>query len=283
MQASRRGRLPAMMAASLLVALASPAQAYAQDPAPWIPPERCANPEDQRPCKDDDNRSLGPALIIAVIAGAALYAFTPRKPAATRLFTPPDYALPRGYGAVAVVSFPRAPASPEERERYMRFCKAYLTVLPDAVVTARADPDRAQMVTLWPRTDLREAQSLRTPPQGRKLDAACDDAVDNYAYEAAERWLARVPRRAGYTPGARGPVLVAWAPPASICDERAPMLIYDMSQLERRGAISDGFAIWKRDIEEQPELWRNGWNLTRWRLNLQALTDRYGEQIVSAV
>lgn len=284
----------ALAALAVLASLASPASVRAQSaPSPGQPSQpACPRVNDEPPC--DANRAErkggggdGPLVILGVLVagGLALLAPSgrPRRPVATRLFTPPDYALPRGYGAVAVVAFPRAPSSPEERGRYVRVCRAYLTVLPDASRMARADPTRDQMITLWPRVDIADPLPLRSPPPGPQLDGACEAAVDHYAYEAAERWLARIPQRAGYDPGGRGPVLVAWAPPASAGDPRAPMLIYDLSRLDRPGAMADGFGVWKREIEEKPEIWRNGWKLTRLRLNLRALTDQYGEQIVSAV
>ena len=208
-------------------------------------------------------------------------------PIGTRMFAPAILDLPAGFSAVGVLAFPRPPANDIERRRALAICKAFITVLPDSAAASAQAPGRAQMVTLWPMTTRTDPQAIdRGLLDGipeRLRTAICARAVLSYGYIAADGWLAQLPRSARLDPAARGPVLIAWAPPASRGDPRAPVLIYDLSAYEQPATLVQAFSIWKKEIEDRPALWGNGWDLTRWRLEAAARLDRYGSGVLAAL
>ena len=200
----------------------------------------------------------------------------------TRLFVPIGFNEFERFAAVAMIAFPQVPASAQETNRYQRICEAYLTILPDAIVMDRFDPDARQMVTIWPRKDIANPISVDvTMPTAAQ--AECNRAIRNYAYPVATAWLARVPKRAGLDRTRPGPFLVAWAPSSEIGNEKSALLIFDLSDFERTSAIQKAFRIWKAEIENDPKLWNKGWNITRWKAHTAAKLDRYGTQISSAI
>lgn len=201
---------------------------------------------------------------------------------ATRLFVPPDYALPKGYGAVAVLVFIEPPQDELTRLRYIQVCESYMSVLPDADAVYRERPQLAQMVTLWPREDIAAPLSFKLKSFSQ-LGPACAAAVENYAYLAAGGWLAKLPRQARFGADRRGPFLIAWAPPSAVGRANVPILTFDLSDFEQSGTIRTAFRWWRQEIEENPSLWENGWDLTRWKLNTQAMADNYATRILAAV
>lgn len=213
--------------------------------------------------------------------GTTEYAYT--APLGTRLFTPPIYEIPKGYGAVAVLAFPHPPADDDERARYRAACVAYVTVLPDSAVASAFAPDRPQMVTLWPRDDLQTAMSVQAPGSAAELSRLCAAAVEHYAYLAADGWLSQLPRTVAFDRAARGPFLVAWAPPTARGRPNVPILRYDLSDFAASSEFVDGFTLWKNEIEDDPSLWASGWNLTRWKLKTRALSDRYADRILAGL
>ena len=62
-----------------------------------------------------------------------------------------------------------------------------------------------------------------------------------------------------------------------------PILSYDLSDFQNAPEFVQTLSLWKNEIEADPSLWRSGWNLTRWRLKAQTLSDRYGERIMAAI
>jgi hypothetical protein len=204
-------------------------------------------------------------------------------PLGTRLFTPPLYDVPKGYGAVAVLAFPHPPTDEDERARYRAACAAYVTVLPDSAVASAFAPDRPQMVTLWPRDDLQTAMSVQAPGSAAELSRLCAAAVEHYAYLAADGWLSQLPRTVAFDRAARGPFLVAWAPPTARGRPNVPILRYDLSDFAAPSEFVDGFSLWKNEIEDDPTLWASGWNLTRWRLKTRALSDHYADRIFAGL
>ena len=220
---------------------------------------------------------------IASTPRAGTAEFASSAPLGTRLFTPPIYDIPRGYGAVAVLAFPHPPTDADERARYLAACAAYVTVLPDSAVASAFAPDRPQMVTLWPRDDLRTPMSVQAPASPASLAQLCDAAVAHYAYLAADGWLSQLPRTVAFDRAARGPFLVAWAPPTALGRPNVPILRYDLSDFAAASEFTDSFTLWKNEIEDDPSLWASGWDLTRWRLKTRALSDRYAERIFAGL
>lgn len=204
------------------------------------------------------------------------------RPVSTRLFVPPHFEDFKRYGAVAMIAFPQVAGSAEELKRYRRICEAYLTTLPDAVVTGEDTPDSRQMVTIWPRRDITKPRSVDVATPGAAA-TECVRAVRNYDYAAAAAWLRDVPGRAGLNRVSPGPFLVAWAPPSAIAKPQSVVLLFDLSDFDLTSEIERAFRVWKEAIEEDPPLWEKGWNVEWWKARTAAKLDRYGKQIASAL
>lgn len=204
------------------------------------------------------------------------------SPIATRLFAVSDFRIPDGFGAIAVLIFPNEAALDPARQR--RVCRAFVAVLDDSTAVLAANPRREQMVTIWPVTQASPAFRLTEARRhdSAAIDAICPDAVASYDYSKAADWTAKLPSRV--RPGRGfGPYLVAWAPPQQAGDPRVPVLTYDLSGFSEESQLLAAFRIWKHDIEDDPQLWAGGWNLTRWQLTTRAMVDRYGSQIGEAM
>lgn len=210
------------------------------------------------------------------------------KPAAgppkvsTRLFVPTRFSDFEAYGAVAMIIFPQVPATSEQTNRHRRICHAYLTTLPDATMTREQVPELRQMVTLWPRRDIKKPLSLHTSTQAA-VAAQCERAVKNYDFVTAAVWTALIPKQAGVNRTRRGPFLIAWAPASAIGRAKSDLLLFDLSDFEQTSAIQRAFRIWKAEIENDPTLWNRGWNMNRWKAHTAAKLDRYGKQISGAI
>jgi hypothetical protein len=139
------------------------------------------------------------------------------------------------------------------------------------------------MVTVWPRRDL----SYPTPIdiQGvpkKKVDDICGAAVSHYAYSLSDRWISSIAVQNVAYKTARGPILIAWAPPNKIGQPHTPVLVFDLSQFDQESDFEQAFQIWKAKIEDDPKLWSRGWSLTRWKLFTRVALDHYGPIILSA-
>lgn len=227
-----------------------------------------------------DSRRLA-ALLSDAEPHPASGGLRPARNVSTRLFVPARFADFERYGAVAMIAFPQTPVSDLESNRYRRICEAYITILPDALVTAQQDRSLRQMITIWPRTDISKPLSVYVPTPAAAM-AACGPAVDNYGYPSATAWLARVPQHARLKRMRRGPFLVAWAPTSAIGKPNSSLLIFDLSDFEDEAGIQRAFRIWKAEIENDPMLWGKGWSIARWKAHTAARLDNYGKQVTAA-
>jgi hypothetical protein len=56
-----------------------------------------------------------------------------------------------------------------------------------------------------------------------------------------------------------------------------------MSADNNQTMIDHKFLFWKNEIVEDPSLWRSGWSLDDVRVLIKDLSDRYGEDMLSAI
>ena len=177
--------------------------------------------------------------------------------------------------------FPNDSALDPARQR--RVCRAFVAVLDESAAVAGVNPAREQMVTIWPVTEVSPPLRLDAARHdSAAVDAICPVAVAKYDYAQASEWSSKLPERR-ISATARGHSLVAWAPPRQAGDPRAPILRYDLSRFSTDAELVEALRIWKRDIEDDPQLWTGGWNLTHWRLKTRALVDQYGAEIGAAM
>ncbi len=193
---------------------------------------------------------------------------------ASRLFAGPEQYPPTAFAAYGIVAFP-ARASRADRERHEMLCEAYVANLP------RTDelglPVEQQMVTVWPVTEDKIADDLNGAP-GRP---PCETAVRNYGLPAALQAIRDVGPRLG--PPGRGPFLLAWSPATGKGDPDAIVLIADLSDVTTAEQAATIFALWRQDIEANPALWDQGWDLEALRIGIRLWVDRVGTQIFAVL
>ena len=59
------------------------------------------------------------------------------------------------------------------------------------------------------------------------------------------------------------------------------MLVINLSSVTTYGQAQQILAEWSRDIEQNPELWKDGWDIEKLRLEIRLWVDKYGAQILT--
>ncbi|MBV7257339.1 hypothetical protein KCG44_11140 [Pacificimonas sp. WHA3] len=186
------------------------------------------------------------------------------------------------FGAIAVLAFPGAAATVSDIRRMGAICRVFVRKFDDAAEILAERPDARQMVTIWPVKASLNIIPLSRDASDDEIEAVCGDVIGGYDYITAREWLQHVPEDLRDR-GARGPYLIAWAPPGSIGDSDQPFLVSDLSALDSEAAIDKAFQLWSEEIESKPERWSNGWDPQMLLLAIGAAADRYGEQIVNGI
>jgi hypothetical protein len=191
---------------------------------------------------------------------------------ATRMFVRPGFRAPDGMGAVAVIIFPRTAAAQPNRMR--NACLAFVGVLGDSRQVIRSNPDVVQMVTLWPvkadaQLPMQAVLERNDPAAAAEI---CQKAAAAYDFDAAERWHYRL-QPAARLGSDQGPLLAAWSPGRAVNTPHVQILRYDLTGVRNAENFVNAFKVWKEDIEQHPELWRDGWDATRIRIQMASRVD----------
>ncbi len=194
---------------------------------------------------------------------------------ASRLFAGPGQYPPEAFAAYGILAFPSR-ATSADLERHQMLCEAYVANLP------RTDelglPVEQQMVTVWPLTEDKIADELNRASGG----SPCETAIRNYGLPVALQAIRDV-GRARLRPLGRGPVLLAWSPAAGKGDPEAVVLIANLSDVTTAEQAAALFALWRQDIEANPELWNKGWDIEALRTGIRLWVDRVGSQIFAVL
>lgn len=194
---------------------------------------------------------------------------------ASRLFAGPGQYPPEAFAAYGILAFPSR-ATSADLERHMMLCEAYVANLP------RTDelglPVEQQMVTIWPVTEDKIANELNHA----RDSSPCETAIRNYGLPVALQAIRDV-GRARLRPLGRGPVLLAWSPAAGKGDPEAIVLIANLSDVTTAEQAAALFALWRQDIEANPELWNRGWDIEALRTGIRLWVDRVGSQIFAVL
>ena len=194
----------------------------------------------------------------------------------TRVFSGPEQYPPTAFRAYGIVAFANHPNGPE-RERAEAICDAYLNTLnhtSDLPDVAKKD----QMVTVWPLITDDVADTLNGAAQGE----GCQDAIGDYSLITAKRAI-KTARNAGLKVSGRGPFLLAWAPGDAYAGTGKPVLMADLSLVETFPEARSWFLKWQDDIEQNPEVWNDGFDLAAFRLMGRNWLDRTGKQILEVL
>lgn len=192
-------------------------------------------------------------------------------------------------------------ASFSDRRRHMIVCQAYLAGLPHAGEIGV--PRAKQMVTVWPLTDAALARrvnsaSLAVTRDPRFLErselrhllddprsveepeeALCELAVSTYDIVLAQQTL-RHAALAGTDTSDQGPYLLAWSPSSDKGTADALVLAVDLSNVTTYAQAIDVFTDWRSRIEQDPAVWRDGWDMEMVRREIRLWFDKYGVMLM---
>jgi len=202
---------------------------------------------------------------------------------ASRAFAGPTQFPPSGFAGYGVLAFPSAPA--RSAARFDMFCAAYLAAFSDsAVLEARGVKTAQQMVTVLPVT----SDDLAAELDFMDEDTACDTARVEYDLVQAQDAIRKAEAASGLTDGlraltGRGPYLLAWAPGQTFGSRDALVLAADLSNSSSPEQAALDMQTWRRDIEQDPSQWRDGWNSEGIRRVAQRWVDRRGDAIIKLI
>jgi hypothetical protein len=196
---------------------------------------------------------------------------------ASRVFAGPTQFPPEGFAAYGILAF-RSAATPQSRGRHVMICEAYVAGLPHAPkLVSEFEVDFIdQMVTVWPVDDDSTSDKLNRLPQ----EGLCDTAIGSYGLETALLALKHA-ELAGADVSGIGPYLLAWSPSDKKGKRDALVLVADMSGVTTDRQANEMLLSWSRDIELDPRLWRNGWDVQRLLFKFRLWLDDYGPKILA--
>jgi hypothetical protein len=197
---------------------------------------------------------------------------------ASRVFTGPEQYPPKDFAAYGIVAFRSAPTD-YDSDRFLLVCEAYSASLPHTHDLKNVSRDE-QMVTVWPVTSIQTADGLNAGYQDKKV--ACEGAVGNYNLVTARQAI-REAELAGVEVSGRGPYLLAWSPARTKGKKDALVLVANLSDKTTYDDVRDVFMWWAEKIEQNPELWKERWNIEKVRVVVREWADKFGPMILSLV
>jgi hypothetical protein len=221
-----------------------------------------------------------PEEVTSRLSGATSTVFRPSMLSvrASRVFTGPEQYPPKDFAAYGIVAFRSAPTD-YDRHRFLLVCEAYSASLPHTHDLPNVPRDE-QMVTVWPVTSVQTADGLNACYQHKNV--ACEGAVAKYNLVIARQAILEA-ERAGVEVSGRGPYLLAWSPAATKGNKDALVLVANLSNKTTYDDVRDVFVWWAEKIEQNPELWKEGWNLQKVRVAIREWADKFGPTILSLV
>ncbi len=213
-------------------------------------------------------RSIAGAKIVVQRAGLVQASASP-KILPARMFTGPDQYPPNKFKAYGIVAFSTRPTI-YDKSRYEMICSAYVSSIEH--YTHINVPLEQQMVTLWPI----ETSVLADRINEESRENVCADATKHYDLVIGQEAIALARRNKAVLNG-QGPFLLAWSPGVSKGEPEALVLAADMSDVVNNEQAKQIFTQWVTDIQENPELWNNGWNVEKIKLVVRLIVDKYGK------
>lgn len=192
---------------------------------------------------------------------------------AMRVFAGPRQYPPSDFAAYGIVAF-KYRATEADIDRHGMFCRAYTAVLPESA--SQTFPPEEQMVTVWPVDSDVYAAAMNGMP---KVDI-CDAAIKRYGFTSSSKAVIAA-KLAGVDVTGRGPFLFAWSASSTTGGKDAPILVSDLSNVESYGEALDVLRAWTVDIEGDPNLWADGWNVEKLTSKTRHWVDRFGPNIIS--
>jgi hypothetical protein len=200
---------------------------------------------------------------------------------ASRAFSAPGQYPPNQFAAYAIVAFQALATDANEMARYKSICKGFLAAIPAAASLRKAGiPFSEQMVTIWPLVSAPLAATLNATSASNNSNCQQVVASTNLlvAHDAIHK-ASKLSRNISFN--GRGPYLIAWAPATSFGKSDAAVLVLDLSNVTTNDGAVAVFQEWSDKIEQNPNLWKGGWNLNSLRITLRLWADRWGKDVLA--
>jgi hypothetical protein len=193
----------------------------------------------------------------------------------TRNFFGPHDIPPVNFAAYGIVAFPQKATSVALR-RHVAICEAFMATLPS--VSASSASVTEQMVTVWPVDDPTLARRLNSQFESVSV---CQEAVAHYDLSTALIALKEAQTQKRKSLAGSGPYLLAWSPSSQKGKKGSIVLIADLSNATTAEQYLNYFQKWRNDIEQNPELWRDGWSEAGLTTVIRDWLDKWGTMILS--
>lgn len=204
----------------------------------------------------------------------------------SRLFSAPAQFSPKDFAGYGVLAFTtKAYEGSTERKRHEQFCRAFVAKFSSMNTKQQHGIKKnQQMVTVWPVMQHRVADKLNDESRYiSDIKMFCNSAIANYDLHAAREAIKEV-KRVGLSLRGRGPFLIAWSPGKNKGRPDGSVLISDLSNSTLAAHAQEDMQDWQRDVEDNPELWRNGWfSRDYMRKYIIRFADNQGARIIGAI
>jgi hypothetical protein len=194
---------------------------------------------------------------------------------ASRLFAGPAQYPPNDFAAYGILAF-KTRATPDDTPRYEMICNAYVAGLLH--FTDIKVPLKQQMVTVWPIESDSQATRINKMPR----ESLCPEAVRRYGLPTSLEAIESA-RRSNVQFNDTGPFLLAWSPSETKGQPGALVLVSDLSDVTTSEQAKQIFFDWFSKIQENPELWRPGWDIAKLKVLIRLWADKYGEKLLKVV
>ena len=206
-----------------------------------------------------------------------IHAVEPAAPAARPLIPVREYLKatdipPSSAGAYGIVAF-SSKATPATRAKLIMVCRSFVAHFPPNDTVPASVPVSDRMFTVWP---------LDNPRAAKATADDCNYVVDHYDLFAAESAIGDAERQQASFNG-DGPFLIGWSPSDARGKPDKLVLVVDMSEDKTQSQIDREFTFWKDKIVEDPQLWRSGFSVERFRIALHDFADEYGSDVLASI
>ncbi len=203
---------------------------------------------------------------------------------ASRAFAGPGAEFQESVAVYGILAF-QSRATTASRAKYIAICEAYIAAFPSvSELEEHGLPLDEQMVTVWPLDQDTLAGDLNEELEERVMNGVqsrCDEIVDHIDLVqslGAIHWAQRACD--GVRLSGDGPYLLAWSVPQREEDGCAGLRM-DFSNVTHTDHATRRFRYWREQIQERPELWRNGWSWARARFLVEEAADLVGPGVLA--
>jgi hypothetical protein len=211
--------------------------------------------------------------------GGGSVTYNPAKITTSRGFTGPNQFPPKSFASYGIIAFPSR-ASSHDIDRHLMICEAYVTALPHSNELVGVPPDQ-QMITVWPvNSDDISSKLNENSVDVNSMDLGCDQAVKNYGLLLSKQALKEA-KIVGVNTSGSGPYLLAWSPADKKGKKDALVLVSDLSDVTTYQQAQAVFRQWINDIQQDPNLWKTGWNMEKLRVKIRFWADMYGPRMLA--